>query len=152
MKRSWSREILTAVALTLFAATAQAGGIPAPERRAAIEQEVRDTLGAEQRALAAEGCEGALAFFADREPLFVVNGRTMPTKLAVRSGCGGKKPAAPSDRELQHHAVQVLSETTAYSVSSYRGKTGAIQVVTKIWEKGGEGWRIVHAHESVAGR
>lgn len=119
---------------------------------AAVEQEIRSALLAEQRALTSGGCDAALAFFAEREPLFVSNGKTMATKAAVRSSCGATMPSGAPRRELQGHQVHVLSPVAGYSVTTYRFKSGSTQVVTKIWEKGDTGWRIVHSHISETSR
>ena len=131
----------------LVAAAAAGGALPA-EKAAEVEREVRETLAAEQQALVERGCEGALAFFRDRSPLFVSNGRTRANKGALLSVCTANPPAPTGPREPRGHEVQVLSPTSAYSVSTYRRADAAVQIVTKIWEKGPDGWRIVHAHES----
>ncbi|MCA1732344.1 MAG: DUF3225 domain-containing protein, partial [Acidobacteria bacterium] len=76
-------------------------------------------------------------------------GRTMGTRAALKASCEASVPPREgAKRELQHHAVQVLSPTNGYSVTTYRGDNGKAQVVTKIWEKSSDGWRIVHAHLS----
>ena len=120
-----------------------------PEVKAAIGQEIRDSLAAEQKALVSGGCDAAVAFFREREPLFVANGKAMGTRAALKASCEASVPPREgAKRELQHHAVQVLSPTNGYSVTTYRGGNGQAQVVTKIWEKSSDGWRIVHAHLS----
>ena len=139
--------IMVALVATM-AATLAAGTLPA-ENAAAVEGEIREALAAEQRALAAGGCDAALAFFSDREPLFISDGRVRANKAAVRSVCAAGMPTMPaSGRKVQGHSIQVLSLTSGYSVTTYLGRDANVQVVTKIWEKGTSGWRIVHAHES----
>ena len=148
MRVMYGIAVVVIVGMVLSAAPGSAGTLP-PRQAAAVEQEIRDALLAEQRALLAGGCEAALAFFSEREPLFVSNGRTMATKAAVRSNCGSTPPAGEGPRrDLQGHEVQVLSSASGYSVTTYRAKNGRAQVVTKIWEKGNGGWKIVHTHIS----
>ncbi|MFU8831840.1 MAG: amidohydrolase family protein [Wenzhouxiangella sp.] len=129
-----------------------------PEERATIELAIREAIGAEQRAFETGGCPAALEFFADWQPLFVVNGRTLPGKAALRALC----ERLPMDRggpgrKLQHHTVHVLSPRAGYSVTHYTtgaspdtDDAGAAQVVSKVWVKTGPSWQIVHFHESVA--
>ena len=138
--------IMVLMVAVLGGAAVSASGLPA-ETAAAAERQIREALAAEQEAFVGKGCEAALAFFGEREPLFVSSGRTLANKAAVRSACGSRSTTVPR-REVQGHQVQVLSPTTGYSVTTYRGGSEKTQVVTKIWEKGTDGWRIVHAHES----
>ncbi|HUP44049.1 MAG TPA: amidohydrolase family protein [Thermoanaerobaculia bacterium] len=123
---------------------------PSAAEKASIEQLIRDALIAEQKAFESGGCAEALVFFADREPLFVGDGRTFASRTALRSRCGQipqRKPGLP--RRLQQHAVHVLSPLSGYSVTHYRfDGNDATEVVTKIWEKSGSDWRIVHLHQS----
>lgn len=136
--------------------TAAAPGMSA-EQRAETEQGIREALLAEQETFRDKGCTAALAFFADWQPLFVLNGRTLPSRAALNAHCE-RMPAGPGPqpRRLEHHQVHVLAPVAGFSVSHYRlpsagyeGRESRAQVVTKLWVKSDGGWRIVHLHESI---
>lgn len=116
-------------------------------------------LDAEQAAFAAADCTVAMGYFADWEPLFVVSGRTMnrPQLVQMCTRMAGPRPGPP--RELVSHAVHVLSAGAAFSVTHYSvrrpgpdgNRSAVAQVVTKVWVRIDDGWRIAHLHESIAG-
>lgn len=131
----------------------------AAESVAAIEREVREALEAEQRAFVAGECVAA-TFFSDDPFLFVVGGRTIQIKEAPAGGRVCESRAANQGtrprRTTERHDVHVLGPTTAYTVTHYAnqvtqsdGTTASYpSVVTKIWARQGDTWRIVHFHES----
>ena len=57
-------------------------------------------------------------------------------------------PPDLDNRETLAEDVYVLSAASAYTITQY--PDGAI--VTKVWNKAGPGWRIVHLHESFSGK
>ena len=132
---------------------ALAAGTFTSEEKASVQQQIREALTAEQEAFTTGGCVAALPYFADREQLFVSNGRSLPSLDAMRKVCSGRPArwAGAETRETLEHLVHATSPSTGYTVSRYRTPDGptATQIITKIWEKAPEGWRIVHAHESV---
>ncbi|HEX7706588.1 MAG TPA: hypothetical protein VF701_09040 [Thermoanaerobaculia bacterium] len=120
---------------------AVAGDSPA-EGSGMVQQQIRKALLAEQEAFAAGGCAGVLAFFGDREPLFVSSGRSLRSLAAMRAHCGERPArwAGVDRRELLRHTVHATSPSTGYTVSHYRmpaadGKGGSEQIITKIWGK-----------------
>ena len=122
----------------------------------AVETQVREALDAEQAVFESRDCAVALNFFADRQPLFVVSGRTIPNKAVLQRACGSMTAnRAQTLRALRQHVINVLSPDVAYSVSHYEtsASTDAArpQVVTKIWTRVDGRWLIAHLHESVAG-
>jgi ketosteroid isomerase-like protein len=137
----------------------QAQSVAAPsEDLVAIEWEVLEALEAEQRAFVTGDCVMA-RFFSDDPFLFVVGGRAIQIEGAPAGGRTCERRAANPDRRprtTERHDVHVLGPNEAYTVTHYANQVtrpdGAIatypSVVTKIWARQGDTWRIVHFHES----
>ena len=122
-----------------------------------VEASVRSALLAEQAAFAAGDCPVAMDYLADWRPLFVVGGQTMnrPQVVQMCSRMVGPRPGPP--RELVSHVINVLSESSAISVTHYRiqrpqddgTRAEGAQMVTKVWVQTDQEWKIVHLHESI---
>ena len=130
-----------------------------PATTAAVEREVREALLAEQRAFLAGDRETVRAFLSADPFPFVVDGCMRGDEDALPP-CGsmfanpGKRPR----RSTERHNVYVLGPNAAYTITHYANHNtrpdGTItrypSVVTKIWARQGDAWRIVHFHESLA--
>ena len=122
-----------------------------------IADSIHVLLLAEVGAFSSGDCDRVVEFYADRSPLFVVSGRTMPDRAALAAACprlvAGRPPGAT--REIASEVIHVLGPDAAYSVTEFRlpvrGEPGVTrpQFVTKLWSRAGGTWKIVHVHESV---
>lgn len=130
-----------------------------PAATAVVEREVREALLAEQRAFLA-GDRATLKAFLSADPFpFVVSGCLRGDKVALPP-CGlmFANPGERPRRSTERHDVYVLGSNAAYTITHYVNQItrpeGTItrypSVVTKIWARQGDAWRIVHFHESLA--
>lgn len=142
--------------LVTCATTAEAFGQPLPAARAkAIRTEVERAHRQEQEAFVNGDCEAMASFYA-RDVSFYANGRAVPSISGLVTLCERiPRPFAPSAGRSD--SIHVLSETTAYLLRVMefppRDEAGArpqTEVVTKVWSKGPEGWKIVHFHSSMS--
>lgn len=155
------------VLVTLVMGGCQAG--PAPDRQLLTEPErtaIADTLRRISRE-ASQTFDSDLdcAEIADRLPIsegfvgFVAQGQLM--ELGGREDMVAMCRAVKQDRlsaheEIEEQVVEVLSRDAAfvvtrgvYTVNFTDGRTSSrSQVVTTVWARGTEGWRMVHLHES----
>lgn len=146
--------------LALAALIACAPAAPA-EFTEADAQAVRDTVTTLENAmnLAVDGldCDGGLAHMRGREPVFIGNARVVRTDAAVREMCSAMvAPRTGATFVMDTLTAHALSADAAYVVreGSYTidFKEGPSQtmrlVMTTIWERHAEGWRMSHLHES----
>ncbi|MEQ9400227.1 MAG: nuclear transport factor 2 family protein [Longimicrobiales bacterium] len=119
--------------------------------------EIEASLRAEIESFESKDCDAVLTFYEDREPLFVVGGKTMPGLADLRAACPGITARIPdgATRPVASDYIHALSPRSGYSVTEFRipsrpGGPPTSQFVTKVWSKTGGSWRIVHVHESVA--
>jgi len=102
-------------------------------------------------------CEEGLARVGDREPVFVTDARVVRTADALRDLCedmvAGREGA---HFEIDDRTANVLSGDAAfvvregeYTIRRVDGTSSTIRLVmTTVWHRGDEGWRMVHLHES----
>lgn len=122
-----------------------------------VVAEIEASLRAEIASFESKDCDAVVAFYEDREPLFVVGGRTMPGRADLSAACPGITARIPdgATRPVASEHIYALSPRSGYSVTEFRIPSGpggppTSQFVTKVWSKAGGSWRIVHVHESVA--
>ena len=101
----------------------------------------------EQEAFVAGNCEELLDLLAD-DISFYANGREM-TKEAVGIFCRRISRPFPGTGE-ERTRVQAVSPDAGYVVKTmtFPG-TSRIEVVTKIWRKGADGWKMEHFQSTV---
>ena len=122
---------------------------------------VRDTVlrleEAMNSAVDALDCEAGLAHVGGGEPIFVSMGRTVGTADELRTMCeemvAGREGA---HFEIDDRTANVLSTDAAfvvregdYTIDRVDGTSPTIHLVmTTVWHRGEDGWRMVHLHES----
>lgn len=109
----------------------------------------------EQEAFIMGDCAAMASFYTD-DVTFYANGRKLPSTAALVQLC--ERIPRPFERSADmHDRIQVLSETAAYLVRVLEFPPGADtpdrhkrEVVTKIWSKVEDGWKIVHFQSSIS--
>ena len=155
-----SLQRITAIATALAAlggSSVRAQGVLTSAQTSDIEVAIRDALASEQAVFEANDCEAAVAFFTVREPRIYVDGQFRPHSDVLRMACGAMPAGgAETARTLRSHAINVLSESAAYSVSDYDVQSGndrqSSLTVTRIWKKVDGDWLIAHLQQSAGGQ
>jgi len=113
----------------------------------AAHQELIEMNRLEQEAFVAGNCEELLDLLAD-DISFYANGREM-TKAAVGVFCERIPRPFPGTGETQLR-IQAVSPDAGYVVKTmtFPG-TPRVEVVTKVWRKGDDGWRMEHFQSTV---
>ena len=102
-------------------------------------------------------CATGLESLGTRAPLFVSSGMVVRTEPEVREMCDGMVSSRGGAHfDMDSLTVQVLSPDAAYvvregnyTVELLDGQTPTVyMVMTTIWHRTAEGWRMVHLHES----
>ena len=119
----------------------------APPEFEVAHQELVEMNRLEQAAFVEGECEELLGLLAD-DISFYANGRKM-TKDAVGVFCERIPRPFPAPGEEQSR-VQALSPEAGYVVKTltFPG-TSRVEVVTKIWRKGSNGWKMRHFQSTV---
>lgn len=123
---------------------------------------VRDTVLQLEKAMnaAIDGldCDAGLARVGNREPIFVANGNVVRTADELRGLCeemvAGREGA---HFEIDERTANVLSRDAAfvvregdYTIDRADGTSATVRLVmTTMWHRGEDGWKMVHLHESV---
>jgi ketosteroid isomerase-like protein len=127
------------------------------EVKAKVRAEIEERHLQEQKAFIEGDCDKVVSFYSDQATLYA-NGRRIDSLQTFRKFCsmiprpfrGEGEPSNISD------SFHVLSENAAHFVRtidfqpskndphSFRG-----EVVTKVWARTYDGWKIVHLHSSV---
>ena len=137
--RSWLLLILvSAIAISGFAGEADLE---------ATHRELTEMNRLEQEAFAAGRCEELLDLLAE-DISFYANGRPM-TKEAVGAFCERIPRPLPGSGE-QETRVRAVSPDAGYVIKTmtFPG-TSRVEVVTKIWSRGVDGWKLEHFHSTV---
>ena len=113
------------------------------ETRRALEEMNR----LEQEAFVEGDCDGLLAMLHE-DVSFDVNGRKMP-RAAVGEFCTRIPRPFPGAAEVET-SIEPVGAGAGYvvKVMSFPG-TPKVEVVTKIWKRGNDGWKIVHFQSTV---
>lgn len=125
-------------------------------------QAVRDTVialeSAMNLAVDALDCESGLETLGDKEPLFVSSGYVVRTGAELREMCGQMVAARTGAHfDVDALSANVLSEDVAfvvregnYTIDLVDGTSPRVYLVmTTIWQREQDGWKMVHLHESV---
>ena len=148
------RTIAIAAAIVAFgASTVWAQGDVTSEQTRAIEAAIRTALVSEQVVFESKDCEAAVALFTVRDPLIYVDGRFVPDPDVRTMACGIMEAASGvTARTLRSQSINVLSATSAYSVSRYdlqlANDRSSSLTVTRIWQNVRGEWLIVHLQQS----
>lgn len=122
--------------------------------REAIRAEIEKLSRTEEKAFKEGDCEATVSFFDDGITFFA-NGRKAPSKEFILNFCKRIPRPFPETGSITDN-YYVLSPDAAYSVrvidfppDSEKPGPFMKEVVTKLWSKSPEGWKIVHFHSSV---
>lgn len=147
-----------------FLLVAVSMGCTAPRSRTIPEadaQAIRETVIALEnsmnRSVDALDCAAGLASAGAREPIFVSNGYVVRTRDALLEMCEtmvSKRTGAVF--AMDHLAAHVLSPNAAYvvregeyTINRQDGTSNRVyMVMTTLWSREGDGWKMVHLHES----
>lgn len=149
--------VLALVLLGLAACSPASDTLPSEPDWAAIEDSVLALEESMNAGIDGLDCRSGLAALGEREPIFVFNGSVVRTAAAFREGCEqvvASRTGAVWDVEsitanaLSEDVVYVVREG-AYTVDYEERETGtSYLVMTTVWHRQEDGWRMVHLHES----
>jgi ketosteroid isomerase-like protein len=119
-----------------------------------VHTEIEEVEEAFAAALQHGDCQTVASYF-DRDFAFFVNGRQIDSHHAVLSSCQRIQRPFP-ESEFLSDEIHVISDNSAYTLrvidlqpdKNEAGNT-EIEVVTRIWLKKGDEWRIKHLHVSI---
>lgn len=124
------------------------------EVRETVLAEIESLHNQEQKAFIEGDCGKVISFY-DKNATIYTRGGQMPSLEVFRSFCK-QIPRPFDDQGKMDDKFIVLSEKSAYflrtiDIKSDKEKTSAIkrEIITKIWGKTPEGWKILHFHSSV---
>jgi len=149
---SWSPLLLLACACAR-----PAPAPPGDAEAAALRDSVLALETAMNGAVDRGDCATGLGFIGDRRPLFVSGGHVVRTHAALLAMCGTMvAPRAGATFATDSVAAHLLGRDAVYVVREglytvrYRDGHARVEhlVMTTIWERGADGWRMVHLHES----
>ncbi len=127
------------------------------EVEAAVRAKVEEQHRQEQKAFIEGDCETVVSFYSDQATIYA-NGRRNDSLQAFRAFCS--RIPRPFTREGKPPEITnnfyVLSENAAHFVRTIdfepadeESPAFKREVVTKVWQKTNDGWKIVHFHSSV---
>ena len=134
----------------ILLATACATHGPLSAQDAALEaahQELVEMNRLEQERFVSGDCDGLMQLLSE-DISFYANGRKLP-KAAVGQMCARIPRPFPGTGEAATN-IRMLSENAGYVVKfmSFPDSDG-VEVVTKVWEKVDEAWKMVHFQSTV---
>ena len=155
-----SRALGPRILCTIIAVSAATGCASEPPQASEVDLEsVRETvLGLEnQMNLAVDALQCGLAENGDREPIFVSGGQVVRTGSELREMCEQMvAPRTGAVFAVDVITANVLSSDVAYVVRegdytiNFRDRDSITiyLVMTTIWHRRDDGWKMVHLHES----
>jgi uncharacterized protein (TIGR02246 family) len=143
---------------------ALAGGLISADLHAQVLSDLqRETIRAEIEAIQDQrnkafvdgDCERVVELF-DENVTFYTRGRRVPSLQAVLNFCRQIERPFP-ETAARRTRINVLSDDAAYIIQNFEfpsdGADGVSvmvhEVITSIWSKGSDGWKIVHFHVSI---
>lgn len=118
-----------------------------------IQAEIKELDAMEQEAFKQGDCEKTISYF-DKNITFYANGRIAPSLEFILNFCK-QIPRPFNQTGMISDSIYVLSENVVYTLRQieFEPEEGADsfkrELVTKIWHKTSQGWRIKHFHSSV---
>jgi uncharacterized protein (TIGR02246 family) len=116
-------------------------------QRLEIQAEIDALEARRAEAFVSGDCDTVLSFF-DGDGVFFIRGRQLPSRQAILHTCRAVPRPFPT-AGVQQNEVHVLSPDTAYSVQAFSLPEARNEVVSKVWKRFDDGWRIVHLHVSI---
>lgn len=127
------------------------------EVKAAVRAEIEEQHKREQKAFIEGDCDMVVSIYSDQATLYA-NGRQIDSLQTFREFCSRiPRPfSGESARTRISDNFYVLSENAAYFVRTINFEsaddeptTFKKEVVTKVWQKTNDRWKIVHFHSTV---
>ena len=113
----------------------------------AVERELSEMNRLEQEAFVAGDCEEMLDLLAD-DISFYANGREM-TKRDVGIFCSRIPRPFPATGESRTRVLPISADAGYLIKTITFPDSPKVEVVTKIWKKGADGWKMVHFQSTV---
>ena len=169
MRSGASRKVILAASIVLVAVAGAACAGDDDDRASApeidLEQRRAEVLAAEDaihEAVDGLDCDAGMAMIVDdAEHLFVGNAVLVGTKPELTAMCAEMvAPRTGAVFSIDDRSVRMLSEASAlvvregtYTINYVDGTSEELfLVVSTVWERGAEGWKMVHLHESYTDR
>jgi uncharacterized protein (TIGR02246 family) len=124
-------------------------------QRESIRAEVQAIQNQRNQAFADGDCERVIELF-DESVTFYTRGRHVPSLQAVLNFC--RQVERPfSETAVRRTRINALSENAAYVIQNFEFPSNSAggesvmmhEVITSIWSKGSDGWKVVHFHVSI---
>jgi len=150
-----TRYILGLVLMSALAPSTLCAQALSDLQRETIRQEIQAIQDVRNRAFVEGDCLQVIGQF-DEGVTFYTQGRQVPSLQALFNFCQQVERPFP-ETAVRTTRINVLSETSAYIVQNFEfpgtgadGQTMTMrEIITSIWSKGTEGWKIVHFHVSI---
>ncbi len=128
-----------------------ATGFAQEENLESVRAEIQQMNEKEQYAFINGNCEELMSLM-DKNITFIINGRKAPSKGFFMNMC--QKMPRPFDKPaLSDTKIYVLTKDSGYVVKMIElAKDGTIyrkEVITKIWKKTKDGWKMTYLHSTV---
>ncbi|MTI20748.1 hypothetical protein E1176_06925 [Fulvivirga sp. RKSG066] len=133
--------------LLLISSTAIAQNFTQKEKEK-IKQEIEQLSAAEQNAFEIGECEKVADFF-DEDVVFYAAGRKAPSVQFIQNFCSRIPRPFEKAGEITED-IYVMSPSVVHTIKVIElAEKKQREVVTKIWHKTTDGWKIIHFHSSI---
>lgn len=126
-------------------------------REAAVRAEIEERHRQEQKAFVGGDCETVVSFYGDEATIYA-NGRRIDSLQAFQEFCSsiprpfrgrGGKPKINDTFHVLSDSVVYFVRTIDFAPTDDESSVFKREVVTKVWSRTDDGWKIVHFHSSV---
>jgi SnoaL-like domain len=129
-----------------------ATGFAQVENLETVRAEIQQMNDKEQNAFINGSCDELMTLM-DESITFIINGRKAPSKGFIKNMCQ-KMPRPFGKPALSNTKIYVLSKDSGYVVKMMElakddGVIYKKEVITKIWRKTIDGWKMAHLHSTV---
>ena len=127
-------------------------GFAQEENLESVRAEIQQMNDKEQDAFINGNCEELMTLM-DENITFIINGRKAPSKGFILNMCQ-KMPRPFGKPALSNTKIYVLTKDSGYVVRMMElakddGTIYKKEVITKIWKKTKDGWKMTHLHSTV---
>jgi ketosteroid isomerase-like protein len=155
---------LRSLAVSVFAMTmlgCSGGDLPIEDPQPdleALRAQVLEIEDAMNQAVDGTDCDSGMAYMADAEPIFVSAGQVIRTKDELHEMClRMTEPRTGAVFSIDSRTATMLSSDAAVVVREgmytihfkEQPSVEVFLVMTTVWQREGETWKMVHLHESV---
>lgn len=149
------RCILAVVFLGGLISTDLSGQVLSDVQRETISAEIEAIQNQRNQAFVEGDCERVVELF-DERVTFYTRGRHVPSLQAVLNFC--RQVERPfSETAVRRTRINVLADNAAYVIQNFEfasdsaegGSVMMHEVITSVWSKGRDGWKVVHFHVSI---